>query len=44
VRKLTADGFGDRVRGRGLLADPLPPADVTMGVILHDWNLDRQRP
>jgi len=24
-------------------ADPLPPADViTMGLILHDWNLDRK--
>jgi hypothetical protein len=25
-------------------ADPLPPADVvTMGMILHDWDLDRKR-
>jgi hypothetical protein len=24
-------------------ADPLPPADViTMGMVLHDWNLDRK--
>ena len=28
----------------GLLAEPLPPADVIiMGHILHDWDLDQKR-
>ncbi|WP_158018923.1 methyltransferase [Mycobacterium basiliense] len=42
-RKLAEHGFGDRVRAVAgdFLADPLPAADViTMGQILHDWNLD----
>jgi len=45
-RKLTEQGFGDRVRAVAgdFLADPLPVADViTMGQILHDWNLDRKQ-
>ena len=45
-RKLDAEGFGDRVRAVAgdFFADPLPAADViTMGMILHDWNLDRKR-
>ncbi len=44
-RKLTEEGFGDRVQALAgdFLADPLPVADViTMGQILHDWNLDRK--
>jgi len=35
----------DRVEAVGgdFFADPLPKADViTMGLILHDWNLDRK--
>ncbi len=42
-RNLAAEGFGERVRAVAgdFLADPLPAADViTMGQILHDWNLD----
>jgi ubiquinone/menaquinone biosynthesis C-methylase UbiE len=45
-RKLTEEGFGDRVRAVAgdFLADPLPAADViTMGQILHDWNLDHKQ-
>ncbi|OSC42537.1 methyltransferase [Mycobacterium decipiens] len=45
-RKLTADGLGERVQAVAgdFLADPLPAADViTMGQILHDWNLDRKQ-
>jgi len=45
-RKLTERGLGDRVRAVAgdFLADPLPVADViTMGQILHDWNLDRKQ-
>ena len=45
-RKLAAGGFGDRVRAVAgdFFADPFPSADViTMGMILHDWNLDRKR-
>ena len=39
-------GLSDRVRvaSGDFFADPLPPADViTMGLILHDWNLERKR-
>ncbi len=42
-RKLSEQGLGDRVRAVSgdFFADPLPSADViTMGQILHDWNLD----
>jgi len=45
-RKLAERDFGDRVRAVAgdFLADPLPVAEViTMGQILHDWNLDRKR-
>lgn len=45
-RKLAGQGLGERVRAVAgdFLADPLPSADViTMGQILHDWNLDRKR-
>lgn len=45
-RALAEQGFGDRVRAVAgdFLADPLPAADViTMGQILHDWNLDHKR-
>jgi hypothetical protein len=44
-RKIAAAGFADRVSARSIdfFADPLPEADVvTMGMILHDWNLDKK--
>ncbi len=42
-RTIEAAGLGDRVQAVGgdFFADPLPEADViTMGLILHDWNLE----
>jgi tRNA A58 N-methylase Trm61 len=42
---IAAAGLDDRVdvASGDFFADPLPPADViTMGLILHDWNLDRK--
>jgi hypothetical protein len=44
-RTIKGAGVEDRVTaGSGdFFADPLPTADViTMGMILHDWNLDRK--
>jgi hypothetical protein len=44
-RTIEAAGMDDRVQTAGgdFFADPLPNADViTMGLILHDWNLDRK--
>ena len=44
-RKIAAAGLADRVSARSLdfFADPLPKADViTMGMILHDWNLEKK--
>jgi O-methyltransferase domain/Dimerisation domain len=44
-RAIAALGLTDRVTcaSGDFFADPLPPADViTMGMILHDWNLDRK--
>jgi hypothetical protein len=44
-RAIAAAGLTDRVAvaSGDFFADPLPPADViTMGLILHDWNLDRK--
>ncbi|MDX6692003.1 MAG: hypothetical protein QOG15_3460 [Solirubrobacteraceae bacterium] len=44
-RSIAAAGLSDRVdvASGDFLTDPLPPADVvTMGLILHDWNLDRK--
>jgi 16S rRNA G1207 methylase RsmC len=44
-RKIEAAGVADRVTAVAgdFFADPLPKADViTMGLILHDWNLDRK--
>jgi SAM-dependent methyltransferase len=44
-RAVAAAGLTDRVTTASgdFLADPLPEADViTMGLILHDWNLDRK--
>ncbi|MEO1017929.1 MAG: methyltransferase [Pseudomonadota bacterium] len=45
-RKIEAAGLGDRIDAVAgdFFADPLPPADViTMGMILHDWNLERKK-
>jgi hypothetical protein len=44
-RAIAAAGLTDRVTAVSgdFFADPLPQADViTMGLILHDWNLDRK--
>jgi hypothetical protein len=44
-RTIAAAGLSDRVTAASgdFFADPLPEADViTMGLILHDWNLDRK--
>jgi hypothetical protein len=45
TRKIAAAGLADRVSTRPIdfFADPLPKADViTMGLILHDWNLEKK--
>lgn len=45
-RKLAEVDLDDRVQAVAgdFLADPLPTADViTMGQILHDWNLDHKQ-
>jgi hypothetical protein len=45
ARKISASGLGERVSALSLdfLSEPLPKADViTMGLILHDWNLDEK--
>jgi hypothetical protein len=44
-RAIEAAGLSERVTAVGgdFFADPLPEADViTMGLILHDWNLERK--
>jgi len=44
-RKIAAAGLADRVSARAVdfLSEPLPRADVvTMGMILHDWNLEKK--
>jgi predicted O-methyltransferase YrrM len=44
-RRIEAAGLSDRVATAGgdFFVDPLPKADViTMGLILHDWNLERK--
>ena len=44
-RAIAAAGLSDRVTAASgdFFADPLPKADViTMGLILHDWNLERK--
>lgn len=45
-REIAARGLGERVAAQSLdfFADPFPRADViTMGMVLHDWNLARKR-
>jgi hypothetical protein len=44
-KKIAAAGLSDRVKAVNIdfFNDPLPKADViTMGMILHDWNLERK--
>ena len=44
-RAIAAAGVADRVSAVDLdfFTDPIPPADVvTMGMILHDWNLEKK--
>ena len=44
-RKIAAAGFSDRVSAKSvdIFAEPLPQAEViTMGMILHDWNLEKK--
>jgi cyclopropane fatty-acyl-phospholipid synthase-like methyltransferase len=44
-RKIAAAGLADRVSTRSIdfFAESLPKADViTMGMILHDWNLEKK--
>jgi cyclopropane fatty-acyl-phospholipid synthase-like methyltransferase len=44
-RKITVAGVADRVVAKSLdfFEEPLPKADViTMGMILHDWNLEKK--
>jgi len=46
ARKIASAGLADRIDAVAgdFFADALPPADViTMGMILHDWNLDRKK-
>jgi hypothetical protein len=45
TKKIAAAGLEDRVTARSIdfFKDPLPKADVvTMGMILHDWNLEKK--
>jgi precorrin-6B methylase 2 len=45
-RRIAAAGLADRISAQSIdfFADPLPKADViTMGMILHDWNLEKKR-
>jgi hypothetical protein len=45
-RSLARDGMAERVKtvSGDFLKDPLPKADViTMGMILHDWNLEKKK-
>jgi hypothetical protein len=45
TRTIQAAGLAERITAVGgdFFADPLPEADViTMGLILHDWNLERK--
>ena len=46
TRKIKEAGLADQVTpvGGDFFADPLPKADViTMGMILHDWNLEKKK-
>jgi hypothetical protein len=44
-RRIAAAGLSERVSAKSVdfFGEPLPPADViTMGMILHDWNLEKK--
>jgi hypothetical protein len=46
LKSISAAGLSDRIKTAAgdFFGDPLPKADViTMGMILHDWNLDRKK-
>jgi hypothetical protein len=46
ARSIAAAGLSDRITTASgdFFADPLPKADViTMGMILHDWNLEKKK-
>ena len=46
TRRIVAEGLSARVKAVGgdFFADALPRADViTMGMILHDWNLEKKK-
>jgi len=46
TRRISQAGLSDRVVAIAgdFFADPLPSADViTMGMILHDWNLEKKK-
>lgn len=46
AKKIAAAGLGDRIEAVNIdfFKDELPRADViTMGMILHDWNLERKK-
>ncbi|MCG6857428.1 MAG: acetylserotonin O-methyltransferase [Salaquimonas sp.] len=46
ARKISATGLAEQVEAVAgdFFADPLPEADIiTMGMILHDWNLERKK-
>jgi hypothetical protein len=46
LRRLAAQNLGDRVKAVNIdfFADEFPKADViTMGMILHDWNLENKK-
>ncbi len=45
TRKVAEAGLSERVKAEPIdfFADAIPPADVvTMGMILHDWNLEKK--
>ena len=45
-RRIEREGLGDRITAvpGDFFADPLPQADViTMGMILHDWDLEHKK-
>jgi hypothetical protein len=45
-KHIAAAGLSDRIRAAGgdFFQDPLPKADlITMGMILHDWNLEKKK-
>ncbi|HEX6279803.1 MAG TPA: methyltransferase, partial [Pyrinomonadaceae bacterium] len=45
TRKIAENGLSDRVKTQPIdfFKDPIPGADVvTMGMILHDWNLEKK--